>query len=163
VAQHGKSITVARQEHVQQLSIFPAATFVSAILELARIMRTTRKAERRTRWVCQLGQADTLAGGLICGMAAAVASVVAAGSTWRVFVPLVFTAVLLLVAFYFGTRAGIAGTALAALIFATLLFNPLGRWHVADGAARSNLGWMLLIGLAFSFLFAPPTSGFRHR
>ncbi len=53
---------------------------------------------------------------------------------------------------------GVIGTLAAALIFASFLFSPMGNIHVADEAARGNLGWMMLIGIGFSFLFAPPTS-----
>jgi hypothetical protein len=49
------------------------------------------------------------------------------------------------------------------MIFASLLFNPMGNIQVADEAARGNLGWMTLIGIGFSFLFAPPTSGIRRQ
>jgi K+-sensing histidine kinase KdpD len=60
-------------------------------------------------------------------------------------------------------RAGILGTVLAALVFAVFLLPPRGTLHVANDVAKSNLAWMLLIGIAFSFLFAPPTSGFPQR
>jgi K+-sensing histidine kinase KdpD len=106
---------------------------------------------------------NSLAGVGICAGAAVAASAVASGHSWQVWVPLVFSAVLLLIALFFGMRAGIAGTLLAALVFAVFLFSPLGSIHVTNGVARSNLGWMLLIGLAFSLLFAPPTSRFRRR
>jgi K+-sensing histidine kinase KdpD len=81
---------------------------------------------------------------------------------WKDVVPLVFTVVLLVVAAIFGFRAGVLGTVLAALVFAAFLFGPTRSLGVASDSARSNLGWMLLIGLVFSFLFAPPTSGFRR-
>ena len=121
-----------------------------------------RQDDRRKSWWGLAGRADTLAGVLICGVTAAVASIVAGDYSWRVCVPLIFTVVLLLVALIFGARAGIAGTAIAALVFSVLLFSPVGRLHVSDSAARSNLGWMLLIGLSFSLLFAPPTSVYRR-
>ena len=71
--------------------------------------------------------------------------------------------VLLVIAGIFGARAGVLGTVLAALVFAAFLFGPTGNLSVASDSARSNLGWMLLIGLVFSFLFAPPSGGFhRH-
>jgi K+-sensing histidine kinase KdpD len=127
-----------------------------------KMARPTRHDGRKKRWFALLGRADALVGAIICGMSAAAASVIADGYSWRVCVPLVFTVVLLVVALIFGARAGIAGTAIAALIFSTMLFNPLGRVQVSDPAARSNLGWMLLIGLSFSLLFAPPTSGLRR-
>lgn len=108
-------------------------------------------------------RAASLAGALLSGIAAAGASAIAAGHSWQTVVPLAFSAVLLVVAVVFGMQAGIAGTVLAALVFAGFLFSPLGSVRVASDAARSNIGWMLLIGLGFSLLFAPPASGLhRH-
>jgi K+-sensing histidine kinase KdpD len=96
-------------------------------------------------------------------LAAGAASMLAAGHSWQVWVPLAFCVVLLVIALLFGARAGVLGTLLAAVVFTLFLFHPLGSLRVADGPARANLGWMLLIGLTFSFLFAPPTAGFRRR
>lgn len=101
-------------------------------------------------------------GAAISGLAAIAATMVAENHPWKDMVPLVFTVVLLVVAALFGVRAGVLGTVLAALVFAAFLFGPTGNLNVASDSARSNLGWMLLIGLVFSFLFAPPTSGLRR-
>jgi hypothetical protein len=90
-------------------------------------------------------------------------SAVAVGHSWKSVVPLLFSAVLLVVAFVFGTRAGIFGSVVAALVFAAFLFAPVRSVHVSSEAARSNLGWMVLIGISFSLLFAPPSSGFGRR
>jgi len=110
-----------------------------------------------------LRKADSLIGGLICAIAAIAVCRLASGHPWQTVVPLVFSTVLLAVAVVFGTRAGILGSLLSALVFAALLFSPVGSIHVTNEAARSNLGWMLLIGVSFSLLFAPPTSGLRRR
>lgn len=75
--------------------------------------------------------------------------------------PLAFSVFLLAIAVVFGMRAGVIGSVLAAVVFAAFLFSPIGSVRVSSETARSNLGWMLLIGVAFSFLFAPPTSSFR--
>lgn len=105
---------------------------------------------------------DAAIGGLVCALAAVGFSAAANGHEWKNLVPLIFTAVLLLIAAMFGARAGILGTVLAAMVFAGFLFGPVGSIHVADESARANLGWMLLIGIGFSFLFAPPTSPIRR-
>lgn len=118
--------------------------------------------ERRRQTLRLLGRADSLVGGMISGTAAIAASMVAGGYPWRSLVPLLFSVVLLIIALVFGARAGIIGTLLAAGIFAAFLFQPLGRLRVLDEGARTNLGWMLLIGIGFSFLFAPPTSRLRR-
>ncbi|HEY6307578.1 MAG TPA: DUF4118 domain-containing protein [Candidatus Angelobacter sp.] len=109
-----------------------------------------------------LGRIDSLIGGVICVTAALGASALAADHSWRVWVPLAFSAVPLLTAWFFGARAGILGTLLAAAVFAFLLFSPVRSIRVANEVARANLGWMLLIGITFSLLFAPATSGFRR-
>lgn len=105
---------------------------------------------------------DSLIGALLCAVAAAGVTALAAGHRWTVSVPLAFTAILLLIASIFGTRAGILGTVMAALIFAAFLFSPLGSLHVGDPHAKSNLAWMLLMGVSFAFLFAPPRGGLRR-
>ena len=105
---------------------------------------------------------DAAVGAALSGLAAIAATMVAEGHLWKDLVPLVFTVVLLVVAAIFGVRAGVLGTVLAALVFAAFLLNPTGSLTVANDSARNNLGWMLLIGLAFSFLFAPSNSGFRR-
>jgi K+-sensing histidine kinase KdpD len=101
-------------------------------------------------------------GAAISGVTAIIASAIAQGHPWKNLVPLLFVVVLLVIAGLFGARAGMIGTVLAALIFASFLFAPNGSISVASDSARANLGWMLLIGIVFSFLFAPPTSGLRR-
>jgi K+-sensing histidine kinase KdpD len=107
--------------------------------------------------------AEPWIGGLVSMLAAFATTALAAGHPWRVWVPLIFTGMIFLIALLFGFRAGLLGTVLAALVFAVFLFPPTGRINVADPAARTNLGWMMLTGIAFSFLFAPSGSRFRHR
>lgn len=102
-----------------------------------------------------------LAGSVFCAGAAIAASALAAGHPWEVWVPLGFSAVPLMIALLFGARAGIVGTLLAAGAFAFFLFSPVGSIHVASRAARANLGWLLLIGITSSLLFAPTPGGLR--
>ena len=111
-------------------------------------------------WILPL--MDTALGGLVCALAALALSAASTGHTWKNMAPLIFTVVLLIIAGLFGSRAGIIGTVVAAMVFAGFLFNPMGNIQVADETARGNLGWMMLIGIGFSFLFAPPSSGLRR-
>ena len=110
-----------------------------------------------------LRRIDSLIGVAACAGAALATSALAAGHSWQVWVPLGFSALLLFIAWLFGARVGILGTLLAAAVFAFFLFSPVGSLRVASSSARANLGWMLLIGMTFSLLFAPPTSGSRRR
>jgi K+-sensing histidine kinase KdpD len=120
------------------------------------MMKSAAEKLRTTQYM------DVALGVILCSVAALVTAAVSAGRPWSIFVPLFFTVVLLVIAGFFGSHAGIVGTVIAALIFAGFLYGPLKSIHVANDSARANLGWMLLIGIAFSFLFAPPTSGLRR-
>jgi Kef-type K+ transport system membrane component KefB len=77
----------------------------------------------------------------------------------RILVPAGFLIVILLVARVWGLVAGILGTATAAFVFAFLLFNPVGSWIVKDDVARTNLGWMILGGMALSYFFGKRKPG----
>ncbi len=101
---------------------------------------------------------DSVAGTLVSATAAAGITAVAVGRPWRISVPLVFLAVLFFVSFLFGSQAGILSTLSATVIFGVFLLHPEMNEH-----ARDNLGWMFLLGMFFSFLFAPRRAAFRHR
>jgi len=124
------------------------------------INKTGMKTAAGRLWTVPL--VDAAIGGLLSALAAVAFSMAAEGHAWKNVAPLIFTTVLLLIAALFGARAGILGTVLAAMVFAGFLYGPVGSIHVSDEAARANLGWMLLIGIGFSFLFAPPTSSIRR-
>src|SRR5689334_17189329 len=96
-----------------QLSIFPTATLSFVILGLETMRRIDLKDKvermRHLRFI------DSLIGALLSAIAAVGISAVAAGHKWVVVVPLVFTAILLLISSIYGTRAGVIGTVLAAV------------------------------------------------
>ncbi len=52
--------------------------------------------------------------------------------------PLLFLAVVLLVALYFGMLAGLVGSVASALVFAVFLFPPIGSVVIQDSAERSS-------------------------
>jgi K+-sensing histidine kinase KdpD len=144
-----------------QLSIFPTATRSSAILVNGGKLREHMHSNEQKETF--LTRSASFSGAAIGVLAAGGASLLAAGHPWHVWVPLVFSVVLLVIALSFGTRAGVWATLLSALVFAVLLFSPIGSFRVIESTARANLGWMLLAGLAFSLLLAPPTHGLRKR
>ena len=128
-------------------------------------MATNRKAAMPSKEqnTTLLMRSASFSGAAFGVLAAGAASWISAGHSWEAWVPLAFSVVLLVIALVFGTRAGVLATLLAASIFAVFLFQPTGSLRVAESTARANLGWMLLSGLAFSLLFAPSSTGFRHR
>jgi K+-sensing histidine kinase KdpD len=91
-------------------------------------------------------------GALLCSVLAAGLTLLFYASTFKTLVPFLFIAPILLVALRFGSTAGVLGTIAAALIFASSLFEPRLSLVVRDLAARSNLIWMVLLGLIISEL-----------
>lgn len=124
------------------------------------INKNSMKTAAEKLWTMPL--MDAAIGALVCSVAALGAIAAAEGHAWKNMVPLIFAAILVIIAALFGAKAGILSTVLAALFFATFLFGPTGSMVIANESARSNLGWMLLIGIGFSFLFAPASAGFRR-
>ena len=74
----------------------------------------------------------------------------------RAVVPLAFVAVILALALRYGAAVGFFGSVAAALIFSLFLFEPLHKFDIQSAAARANIGWMLLAGIALSYLLAGP-------
>jgi K+-sensing histidine kinase KdpD len=74
----------------------------------------------------------------------------------RFIIPFVFIAVLVLVATRYGALVGILGSLLAGLIFAYLLYPPLHSVKVASTGDRSQLAWVVMAGIALSYLLAGP-------
>lgn len=88
----------------------------------------------------------------LCSVLAAGLTLIFYGSSFRAILPFLFLAPILSVVLRFGSKAGVLGTIAAALIFASFLFEPRLNLAVHDLAARSNLIWMVLIGLLISEL-----------
>jgi K+-sensing histidine kinase KdpD len=94
-------------------------------------------------------------GVLVCAGAAASSVALFGRHPAANWLPIVFLAVVFLVAIRFGTMVGILGSLAAAVVFAYLLFPPMRSVAVTDPAARGNIAWMLLGGTIISFLLAP--------
>jgi K+-sensing histidine kinase KdpD len=77
--------------------------------------------------------------------------------------PLVFLIVIVLIARKAGEASAILATIAAALVFATLLFHPLGSLGVATKPARTSLAWFLLGGLVCAHLLSPSSAKTRRR
>jgi K+-sensing histidine kinase KdpD len=101
----------------------------------------------------------TLLGVLICAWSAALMSFIFQGRSSRFILPVVFLGIVFLVSNRYGVSAGLLGSAVAALIFATFLYAPVGSPLIADKTARSTLGWLVLGGLTISYLLGSTTGG----
>ncbi len=91
----------------------------------------------------------------LCGAGAWALSLISWEKSWRMLVPFAFLAIILLLGMLYGRTVGILGSIIAALVFAHSLFAPVGSLRVAEQESRSALAWMLLTGVALSFLLLP--------
>lgn len=97
---------------------------------------------------------EAFLGCLICAMAAAALAIAFRGGSSIANVPFPFLLVVMMVASRFGAAAGVAGSLVAAAIFALYLFPPAG-FAISDEAARTNLLWMVVGGVVSSLWFSP--------
>ncbi len=100
-------------------------------------------------------------GVLLCTVSAALVAAVAAHQPWRVFVPLAFVLVIVLLAARYGMAVSILGSAIAAVIFAYCMFPPVGSVQIVDKLERTNIAWMLLASIVIPFLVLAPVHGRR--
>ncbi len=94
---------------------------------------------------------------IACGLAAWAVSQVNWPPQWRALVPFAFLAFVLGLGGLYGRAVGMLGSIVSAVVFARSLYAPLGSIAVQEQASRSTLGWMLLAGIALSFLLLPPS------
>ena len=109
----------------------------SAALRVGRISRST--------------MLQTVYGFVLCGSVALALTFLFRPLHARASLPFVFVFVIALAAHLWGRAAGMIGTLVGAMTFATLLFAPLGSWIVRDIVAKGNLGWMTLLGTMVSY------------
>ncbi|HET9696024.1 MAG TPA: DUF4118 domain-containing protein [Terriglobales bacterium] len=99
-------------------------------------------------------------GVVICAWTAALLSFfLHNGPHAKVIAPLMLLIVVALVALRCGVIAGVMGSAVGAFILAVFLYQPLGSPIIANKDARTNLSWLILGGLAFSYLLGQRSGG----
>ena len=104
--------------------------------------------------VVKLNTSKILVGSATCVSFAIFLSLIFRNDVFEPYVPIFFLAVVTMVGLSFGAAAGILGCIVAGLIFAILLFEPVGSLAIRDVSERFNLLWMLLGGVAASCLLA---------
>ena len=105
-----------------------------------------RYAFQKKRTSARLKRINTLIGTTVCALLAALAALFFNPFHFKSILPFAFIGVLMLVSQRFGAGAGLLGGLGAAMIFA-YFSPPLASLHVADAALRTNLSWMLLLGI----------------
>jgi K+-sensing histidine kinase KdpD len=102
-------------------------------------------------------------GVVVCAWTAALLSFfLHTGHEQRLIAPIMLLIVVALVALRCGVIAGVLGSAVGALILAVFLYQPLGSPTIANKDARTNLAWLILGGLAFSYLLGQRSGGSEH-
>jgi K+-sensing histidine kinase KdpD len=113
-----------------------------------------------TKWL----RREIVSRSLLCAAIASAFCILLKDSTIEAQTPLLFLIVILAIAGRFGTSAGVLGTLISALVFAEFLFDPLRSLAISNPLERSNIGWMILGGLALACLFGrSPKSMDRER
>jgi hypothetical protein len=126
---------------------------VNTNVTLSPSVATTRWSELRSKVVITLRAVI----GLVLAVAAAfIVALIFSHSNFRLFVPLGFVFVLIVLAARFGLIVRVLGSLVAAIVFAYRLYPPLGAVHAEQALARQSLGWMILAAVALSFLLFPP-------
>lgn len=99
----------------------------------------------------------------LCGVSAWGLSMIDWDKSSRTLVPFAFLVLVLLLGALYGRMVGILGSIVAVLVFAHSLFAPVGSLRVTEEGARSALAWMLLAGVALSYLLLPSSKERRPR
>jgi K+-sensing histidine kinase KdpD len=107
----------------------------------------------KTKLLCALQSCLGIVISAVCAVAIAK---MFAHTQWKLVAPFLFAAVLVMLATRFGAAISVAGSTLAAMIFALLLFSPLHSLHVEDATERASLAWMILLSVSLSYLLYPP-------
>lgn len=89
-------------------------------------------------------------GALLCTLAAASLVAIFWASSSRSWVPFVFLVVISYVALRFGDTAGLIGTLAAALLFASILFEPRPSLAMSNPVERNHLVSMVILGIGAS-------------
>jgi len=126
---------------------------------LASLARETWLSVGKTEWAASKrqdwprpGWLRSFVGAASCTLAAASLVPVFSTSAYRPFVPLILLIVISYIALRFGDIAGVAGTICAAVLFATILFEPRPGFAISNSSERNHLISMVILGVCASEL-----------
>jgi O-antigen ligase len=101
-------------------------------------------------------------GFVICVVASGLLASLLRNSDASTIAPLVLLTLVPFVARYFGAAGVAFGIAVAALMFASILFRPLGSLSVERVAERDNLLLLLTLGIPTAYFLGSRTQGPPH-
>jgi K+-sensing histidine kinase KdpD len=117
----------------------------------------------------RLKKLNVLIGATVCALLAGLALLLFNPFHFKTLLPFAFIGVLMLVSQRFGAAAGLLGGIATAMIFA-YFSPPVASIRVTDAALRTNLSWMLLLGIPAGYFVSdeaasrstPPKYPERH-
>jgi K+-sensing histidine kinase KdpD len=83
-------------------------------------------------------------------------------NTTKALIPWVFVLILIALSARYGPMVSLIGSVIAVIVFARMIYAPVGKIGVADETAKASLGWMALISVVAAYLLFPPGHP-RHR
>ena len=98
-----------------------------------------------------------------CTLAAGALVAMFWASSLRSMVPFVFVVVISYIAIRFGNVAGLVGTVIAALLFASVLFAPRPSLAIDNPADQNHLIMMIVVGICVSELLGRRKSGTTYK
>jgi K+-sensing histidine kinase KdpD len=111
--------------------------------------------------ICKIPQTTLRVLSTTVGVAVCVPLALAASRLFphNTLVPIAFIGIVFAVAWLFGSGAGMLGALASAVVFA-YFSSPVGSLRIVNASARSNLEWLLLVGISASYLLIPDKDGF---
>lgn len=110
----------------------------------------------KTKMLYTLQSTFGIAVSALCAIAVAL---IFSKTQWKLAVPFLFAALLVLLSSRFGAMVSVVGSMLAAIIFTLLLFSPVHSLHVESETERGTLAWMILLSVSASYLLFPSRNG----
>ena len=80
----------------------------------------------------------------------------------KALIPWVFILILIALSARFGPMVSLIGSVIGVIVFARMVYSPIGKIGIADETAKASLGWMALISVVVAYLLFPPSHP-RHR
>ena len=97
----------------------------------------------------------TTTGVVLSAVAAFVLAIFGAKTPSRSLLPWIFILILVALSSRYGPLVSLFGSVIAVIVFARLVYAPLGSVQVTDETAKASLAWMALISIAAAYLLFP--------
>ena len=104
----------------------------------------------------------TTMGVALSAAAALLLAIIASNRPVKAWIPWVFILILIALSSRYGPMVSLIGSVIAVIVFARMVYSPIGKVAVADETSKASLAWMALISVVSAYLLFPPGHP-RHR